>query len=248
MNTKNKKTTKKTNKPTGYVVWQNKLIAMIILVKSSNKKTGNMIQSYIIRKDINPIEAVNNGKDYLICGNCPHRKNQATGRRTCYVNLGQGVLQVYKQFLLGKYPQFNPKKHSQILKNRMLRLGTYGDPVFVPYRVWKFLLTFVKGRTGYTHQWSSNIDSNFKSIVMASCDSKADVILSNLLGYRSFVVVNHDDKDAKKTDINAILCVNKSHDKQCENCGLCNGNPNSMGKNIFIPAHGTSKRFVKNLL
>lgn len=239
----------KNKKPNGFVVWQNKLIALILLTKSSNAKTGNMIQSYIIRKDISPIEAVNNGKDSLICGDCPHRKNKVTGKRTCYVNLGQGVLQVYKQFKLGRYPQFNPKKHGHLLSNRMLRLGTYGDPAFVPYRVWNYLLSMVKGRTGYTHQWhSSTIDSRFKNIVMASCDSKVDVIHSNLLGYRSFVVSSHDDKNTRREDINAILCVNSSHKRKCEECGLCNGNSNGMGKNIFIPAHGASKRFVKNLL
>jgi hypothetical protein len=59
---------------------------------------------------MNPLDASKTGADFSICGNCamrgevttdPNRK-QAENRR-CYVNLGQGVLIVYKSFLRGVY-------------------------------------------------------------------------------------------------------------------------------------------------
>lgn len=246
--TKATKATKRTKKPSGVIVWQNKLIALIMVIKSSNSKTGNMVQTHIIRKDKKPTQAINDGSDRLICGDCPHRKNQKTGKRTCYVNVGQGPNSVYKK-LSGKnpYPKFNPKIHAKYLQNRMLRIGSYGDPAMVPYRVWKHLLQYFARHTGYTHQWHNQIHDGFKLILMASCDSKLDLIQANLKGYRGFLVTEHNRELKNIPELNAIPCVNSTHKKQCEQCGLCNGNPNGSGKNIFIPAHGTSKRFVMNL-
>lgn len=257
-----KKTVKKNNKPSGYIIYQNKVIVVIMIIRSSNKKTGNMVQTYIIRKDVNPLEALKNGKDAAICGDCIHRgrfiKNEKTGKiewkRTCYVNVGQGVLQVYKSYIKGNYPKYNPHKHDVRLldksgNKRMIRLGTYGDPAFVPLRVWEYLLPKFDGKTGYTHQWNKPwINPNFKNIVMASCDSKTNVNDSNAIGYRSFIVVPHDYKVDKINDMNAINCLSDSIGRKCEDCGICNGNEKNKGKNVYINAHGASKRFVLSLV
>lgn len=254
---------KKNNKPSGFIIYQNKIIVVIMIIESSNKKTGNMVQTYIIRKDLNPLEALKNGKDIAICGDCIHRgrfvKNEKNGKvewkRTCYVNIGQGVLQVYKSYIKGNYPKYNPHKHDVRLldKNgnkRMIRLGTYGDPAFIPIRIWNYYLTKFSGSTGYTHQWNKSwVDPNFNKIVMASCDSKPNVNDSNAIGYRSFIVVAHDDIIAKKNDMNAVNCLSDSIGKKCEDCGLCDGsgkNPNR--KNVYINAHGKAKRFIMSLV
>ncbi len=71
-------------KPLGYVIQESTSpidgspIVVILTMGSSNRKTGNMCQVWILRADVNPVQAVNTGEDYSICGNCPHRK-QATG-------------------------------------------------------------------------------------------------------------------------------------------------------------------------
>ena len=52
---------------------------------SSNPKTGRMVQSWILREDMHPVEALKTGADASICGQCPHRPD-ADGRRSCYVN------------------------------------------------------------------------------------------------------------------------------------------------------------------
>ena len=216
-------------KPSGLIIYENKLIVLIAIIgKSSNRKTGNMIQTYILRRDRKPTIAIKDGSDSIICGNCPHRYNQETKRRTCYVCL--------------LYTSPSPRD------GRMLRIGSYGDPAVIPFRVWKYLLQFPKSHTGYTHQWNNKIDNRFKDIVMASCDSKADAIYASLLGYRTFTVTSHDTELKPISSINSIPCVSVTHGKQCEQCGLCNGNSKGMGKNIFIPAHGASKRFVLNLV
>ena len=45
-------------------------IVAITVSQSGNTKTGNMVQTYIIRADINPLEASKTGADYAICGAC----------------------------------------------------------------------------------------------------------------------------------------------------------------------------------
>ena len=74
----------------------------ILTLKSSNRKTGNMAQVWILRSDLNPVEAMSSGQDRSICGDCPHRK-QDDGSRSCYVNVGQAPLSVYKGFKRGRY-------------------------------------------------------------------------------------------------------------------------------------------------
>jgi hypothetical protein len=40
---------------------------------TANRKTGPMIQTWILREDVPPLEAVATGADRSICGECPHR-------------------------------------------------------------------------------------------------------------------------------------------------------------------------------
>jgi hypothetical protein len=58
------------------VLWSNARIQLIVTgltERSKNKKTGGMIQTYIIRTDMSPLDAMRQDKDKAICGNCPLR-------------------------------------------------------------------------------------------------------------------------------------------------------------------------------
>ena len=103
-------------KPTGYVIYAGPSlldaapIVVVAIPKSGNRKTGNMVQTYVVRADIDPITANREGLDYSVCGHCPHRgkadSNKRAGLapgRSCYVNLGQGPLGVYRTFKRGRY-------------------------------------------------------------------------------------------------------------------------------------------------
>ena len=105
------------SKPRGYVIYRGPSlldgapIVAVALVKSRNAKTDNMVQTYIIRADLDPRDANRTGADFSICGTCPHRgvvnPDKVTGladARSCYVVMGQGPLQVYKSLQAGKYP------------------------------------------------------------------------------------------------------------------------------------------------
>jgi len=238
-------------KETGCILWENRSIVCIAIYhRSQNRKTGAMVQTYIILKNIDPRDAIKNGMDRKICGTCIHRLRWdeilQKWVRTCYVNIGQGVCQVYKAYKKGNYSQYNPETHNPKFAGKMLRIGTYGDPAVLPYEVWEKFLPLFDGHTGYTHQ-AETADPRFSKILMASSDSLEDTKFANSKGYRAFVVIPHNVTLAKKNEHDAILCVNTSHQKKCEDCGLCNGNPNDSGRNIFIQAHGPSKRFVMSL-
>jgi hypothetical protein len=124
-----------------------KPIVVIATYSKRNAKTGAVVQTYILVDGINPLEASKTGADFSICGTCamrgevttdPNRK-QAKNRR-CYVNLGQGVLIVYKSFLRGVYAiADNIASRKSIGRGRFVRVGTYGDPAAVPAAVWEDL-------------------------------------------------------------------------------------------------------------
>ena len=66
--------------PKGYVIYDGaslldgkRIVAIALTGNSKNTKTGAMVQTYIIRPDINPLEANKTGEDYSICGTCPHK-------------------------------------------------------------------------------------------------------------------------------------------------------------------------------
>ena len=152
-----------------------KPIVVIATYSNRNTKTGKVVQTYILRSDINPLEASKTGEDFSICGSCPMRgevttdpKRKIAKKRKCYVNLGQGVLIVYKAFLRGVYQEGDPRTMG---RDRFVRVGTYGDPAAVPSEVWDELLAECETWTAYTHQKPWRPD-----IAMQSADSHAEAI------------------------------------------------------------------------
>ena len=48
-------------------------IVAIAVLESENGKTGDMVQTYILRADVDPVSALRTGEDASICGDCVHR-------------------------------------------------------------------------------------------------------------------------------------------------------------------------------
>ena len=69
---------------------------------TSNPKTGQMLQSWILHAHHHPAAALKSGYDYAICGRCPHRPDPFTGKRSCYVNI-MGPSQVWNKYKRGGY-------------------------------------------------------------------------------------------------------------------------------------------------
>ena len=49
-------------------------IIAVATLKTSNAKTGNMIQTWIMRRDIEPHLAIKSGDDSSVCGGCVQRR------------------------------------------------------------------------------------------------------------------------------------------------------------------------------
>ena len=61
-------------------------IVAIATFASRNAKTGDMVQTWIMRADMAPMDALASGDDVSICGDCMHRP--ANGG-SCYVKVWQ---------------------------------------------------------------------------------------------------------------------------------------------------------------
>jgi len=213
----------------------------IATVNCSNRKTGNMVQVWIMREDLNPVEAIATGDDVSICGTCPHRKKlQPDGShvRSCYVNVGQAPNSVWKSYKRGIYSTDHTEDDlAAILKGRKIRWGAYGDPAIINPKVVRTLNSYAKGHTGYTHMWSLDYAQEFKGLYQASCDSLADYIKASSMGWRTFQVTSRNTKLQ-----NAIQCpaTRENSKTQCITCTLCDGNT----KDIYVEAHGSGAKYV----
>ena len=109
---------------------------------------------------------------------------------SCYVNLMMdGVNAQFKSWANGNIAMYNRAAHRELIQNRAIRLGSYGDPAVVPIDVWLDLLSLASNHTGYTHQWRDPDKQNYKSILMASVDTQQDITDATKLGWRQFAVV-----------------------------------------------------------
>ena len=88
----------------GQSLLDGKPIVAIATYSDKNTKTGKVLQTYIIRSDISPLDASKNGEDFSICGDCQFRgevttdpKRKQAKNRKCYVNLGQGPTIIYNK-------------------------------------------------------------------------------------------------------------------------------------------------------
>lgn len=211
-----------------------KPIVVIATYSKRNSKTGHVVQTYIIRSDINPLEASKTGEDYSICGNCimrgtpttdPARK-QAKGRR-CYVNLGQGVLIVWKSYKRGVYSEGDPRTMG---RGRFVRVGTYGDPGAVPSYVWDELLSEASTWTAYTHQSAWRPD-----IAMQSADNYAQAWSHWRAGRRTFRVIQDLGQIDKAHEALCPASKEAGRRAQCTACKLCKGG--TAAKSIAIVEH-----------
>lgn len=204
---------------------------------SSNTKTGGaLIQTWIIRADMSPMEAINSGADAAICGDCPHRGVVVDGRqnkgRSCYVRVPMAPTNVYKGFTRGIY---GSTWSSATFKGKRIRLGSYGDPAAVPFEVWQAVMSEADGGTGYTHQWRNHPE--LAQYVMASADSLADKIAANAMGFRTFRVKSQLEQIMPKE----VVCPAAKEAGQrttCSACMACGGLGAKARANIVINAHG----------
>ena len=205
-------------------------IVVLAVVNSSNPKTVGMIQTYILRDDMSPIDAKNSHKDDAICGNCPLRQNIGGA---CYVNIGQGPNNAWKAYKRGNYAEPSMKVIRTWLAGRMVRLGAYGDPAAVPASVWAESLEFARGATGYTHQANhKNFDPAILEWCIVSAETAKQAAEYHAQGLRTFRVIT---EGAEQFD-NEMACPSEQG-ISCIECKACNSATNS-DRSITIKVHG----------
>lgn len=217
------------------------VIATGLRNKSTNEKTGAMVQTYILRTDVDPVTAVREGKDASICGDCIHRGDGTGAGRSCYVTLIHGPSAVYRSYLRGIYPKADAFEAAALFAGRMVRLGTYGDPAAAPFALWKTALLRAKGWTGYTHQWR-NVPARWSELVMASADSVADMEAAHDKGYRTFRVTAEPFQNVKGKETTCPASDEKGNVTSCITCKACMGTAGKARASITIAAHGTGKK------
>lgn len=188
---------------------------------STNKKTGNMIQTYILRQDMNPSAAQNNGQDKSICGNCPLRPTSGTRKNgVCYVTTAQGGIDSsWNSWSSGRVRDIQPQEWAQLFAYRYVRFGSYGDPVAVPVEVWDRIVEHSLGHTGYTHQWRRKVAQDYK-FLQASCSTMSEVKQARNKGWNVYVNL---PKGTLPSDFGGIQCPAQTEGVKCIDCRMCDG-------------------------
>lgn len=215
-------------------------IVVIATYSDRNTKTGAVVQTYILRADVDPRDASKDGRDASICGTCPHRGTPTTDParkiakgRTCYVNLGQGVLGVWRAMNRGVYPDATrAQDRVAIGAGRVVRIGTYGNPSAVPDHVWTDLLSRCKSWTAYNHgnPWRPDL-------AMQSVDSYEEARKAWDRGHRTFRVLSSLDELDKANEVLCPASKEAGRRTTCAKCLLCSGTSTRSPKSVAIPMH-----------
>lgn len=217
------------------IIYEDDKLVSICVGTTKNRKTGNIPQIYILLKDKNPVEAVKDGSDKAICGDCPLR---GTGNkdRGCYVLVFMGPRQVWEAYKRGYYKKLKLFE----FKNKIVRLASYGEMAFLPVEVTEEIQKHAKKTLGYTHAW--RYKPEFAGKLMASVESIEAKEEANKNGWKTFRIVNRPED---KLDDEIICPASKEggYSLTCERCGICNGKR----KNVAIVGHGSEKYVGKNI-
>jgi len=226
-------------------------IVAVAIASSRNTKTGNMVQTYILLSGIDPRAANKSGADYSICGTCPHRgtptddpKRALAKGRSCYVQIGQGPLGVFRMLARDGYRAVTG--HADIAaigSGRMVRLGTYGDPAAVPSYVWDSLIFEATGHTAYSHQ-SGVQSADFRpDLFMVSADSDKAARAAWKEGRRTFRVIGDIADIIKGEEVLCPASEEAGRRTTCTDCRLCGGAA-VKAKSVAIVAHGAGRRYA----
>lgn len=224
----------------------------ILIWKSANVKTGDMIQLYVLPAKRSPLEALREDDNRGACGDCklqgaydPERGKMVG--RICYVNVGQAPEGIYRKYITGGYPEFSKRLHRRHLQYRKIRLGAYGDPAALPMGILRYLVrTCSRGHTGYTHQvedMTRRRADAIASVCMVSTETEAQRLAMQARGYRTF----HVQPGAASPPPGDVECLFYTKHLQCRDCLRCKG-ADQRGPSIFVRGHGRTAANLPQLV
>lgn len=239
-------------KPNGYILYEGPsaidgkpivVIATGFAKRSDNGKTGDMIQTWILRADIEPSAALASGEDESICGGCEHRPARkaellANGFAyvPCYVKVWQAPRAIWACYKRGGYQRIDVSEATKLCAERMVRFGSYGDPYAAPISIWKAMAAQALGWTGYTHQWR-RAGTDWAALVMASADSLADMLEAHKRGFRTFRVTSKPFENVKGVEAVCPASKEKGARTDCASCRACMGTSGKARVSIQIARH-----------
>jgi len=218
--------------------------------RSKNEKTGGgLYQTWILRSDMNPLDAVRTGADSSICGDCKHRgkvvrikRRKRNIGRSCYVRLDTAPNNIFKTFKRGRYPVMTAAAANALLRSLAtdgkVRGGSYGDPAAVPFHVWLALLDGLESGTAYTHQWRKFPE--LAAFCMASVDSESERAQARLLGFRTFRV-RSELEPLLDRETACPASAEQGHRTTCDLCRACGGHAAKARVDMAIIVHGSGK-------
>ena len=227
-------------KANGYVLHETATLVAIATGfsrRSANAKTGDMVQIWILPKQMHPVEAVKTGADNVVCGNCPLRPSVAgKGEARCYVNIGQAPAGVWKAYRRGRYPRL---ESTDVFAGRAVRFGSYGDPSKLPLPLIQDIAGKAARWTGYTHQWRNPLVAGYRQFLMASADDVESQIAATRAGWRTFRVAPKRSGFVLKDEIVCPASKEAGQRTTCAKCGLCRGNA-IKARSIVIQDHSNN--------
>jgi hypothetical protein len=205
--------------------------------KTSNKKTGAMIQNYFIPTTwVETDGDIKKLSDKAICFDCLHNRDN---QDDCYVPKGNGL-----RGLIGKVKSLRRKGSANIpyltaeietillkkLENKPLRFGSYGEPVLLGEDLVQKISEKVDFWTGYTHEWHKNPWA--KKYFMASVENDLIDKAAKNMGWRTF----YAGDPVASENVTCPASKEAGRRSTCENCRLCMGTT-SKAKSVKIKIH-----------
>jgi hypothetical protein len=210
---------------------------------STNRKTGPMIQTWIL--PVGEFPSVRTAAAYRVCGDCEMES-------ACYVNriTLSGFYQRFNQLPRVDFMQLSARERDRLLGSAAIRLGAFGNPSAMPLELAEAL---IEGRnhTSYDAMWRT-IDPAWARVSMASCSSAEDAIEAWSRGWRVFLTLPDDTKQAraeivkvKAAGATGLMCRFYSSELQCYACRDCSGQVKEHRASVILnPLHGPRTRRV----
>jgi hypothetical protein len=219
-----------------YLIHQTEKIIVVATAKSTNRKTGESVQIWILDASMHPAESRQTGNDANNqCQGCSFASNNG-----CYVGVNP-LGAIYRKWKRGGYPALimGSPEWDKFFSTDYVRFGAYGNPSLLPLAMVKDIASKAKKITGYFHDWHLMPPDQAKAYgqyFMASTEV-SNFKTAQELGLRTFSVVPH------AMPATGIECLADSKGMTCKQCGLCDGNRRTASRSkplphIFITAHG----------
>jgi len=195
---------------------------------SQNRKTGDMVQLWILPADVDPVSAQRTGADEAVCGDCPLRPSKRGG---CYVVTFQGPLSTWRAYH-DSVPDLDGACAAIARAGIPIRLGAYGDIAALPEGVVERLASAATGHTGYTHQWRQFPWA--RKYAQASVESGWDAYAAWRAGWRTYRIASTPMPGEARCSSDRM---------SCRECRACNG---ATSNRVNAP-HGKARRRLSML-